>query len=101
MTEGFYLFLKAVCLHFKARLSKKLCFFPPRLVPIVGQGVLIAEASRSLRHTTLDKIPLDECSARRETSTWHHTTLTRDRHLCPRRNSNLQSQQASDRRLTT
>jgi hypothetical protein len=27
-----------------------------------------------------------------ETSTWQHTTLTRDRHPCPRRNSNPQSQ---------
>ena len=33
-----------------------------------------------------------------ETSTWHHTTLTRDRHLCPRRDSNSQSQQTSSRR---
>jgi hypothetical protein len=29
-----------------------------------------------------------------------HTTLTRDRHPCPRRDSNPQSQQASDRRPT-
>jgi len=34
-----------------------------------------------------------------ETSTWQHTTLKRDRHPCRRRNSNPQSQQASDRRL--
>jgi hypothetical protein len=27
-----------------------------------------------------------------ETSTWQHTTLTKDRHPCPRRNSNPQSQ---------
>ena len=30
-----------------------------------------------------------------ETSTWQHTTFTRDRHPCPQRNSNPQSQQAS------
>jgi hypothetical protein len=35
-----------------------------------------------------------------ETSTWQHTTLTRDRHSCPRRDSNPQSQQASGRRPT-
>jgi hypothetical protein len=36
-----------------------------------------------------------------ETSTWHHTTLTTDRHPCPRRNSTPQSQQASGRRPTS
>jgi hypothetical protein len=35
-----------------------------------------------------------------ETSTWQHTTFTRDRHPCPRRDSNPQSQQASGRRPT-
>jgi len=30
-----------------------------------------------------------------ETSTWQHTTLTTDRHPCPRRNWNPQSQKAS------
>jgi hypothetical protein len=35
-----------------------------------------------------------------ETSTRQHTTLTRDRHLCPRWDSNLQSQQLSFRRPT-
>jgi hypothetical protein len=35
-----------------------------------------------------------------ETSTWQHTTLTRDRHPCLRRDSNPQSQQASGRRPT-
>jgi len=29
---------------------------------------------------------------------WQHTTHTRDRHACPRRDSNPQSQQASGRR---
>jgi len=32
-----------------------------------------------------------------ETSTWQHTTLTRDRYLCPRRDSNPHSQQSSRR----
>jgi len=35
-----------------------------------------------------------------EISTRQHTKLTTDRHLCPRRGSNPQSQQASDRRPT-
>jgi hypothetical protein len=35
-----------------------------------------------------------------ETSTWQHTTLTTDRHQCPRRDSNRQAQQASGWRPT-
>jgi len=35
-----------------------------------------------------------------ETSTWQHTTLTTDKHPCPRWDSNSQSQQASGRRPT-
>jgi hypothetical protein len=35
-----------------------------------------------------------------ETSIWQHTTLTRDRHPCPRWDSKPQSQQASGRRPT-
>jgi hypothetical protein len=34
------------------------------------------------------------------TSTWQHRTLTRDRHPCPRKDSNPQAQQASGLRLT-
>jgi hypothetical protein len=35
-----------------------------------------------------------------ETSAWKHTTLTRDRHPCPRRDSNSKFQQASGHRHT-
>jgi hypothetical protein len=35
-----------------------------------------------------------------ETSTWYHTTLTRDRHPCPPRDSNPQYQKASGHRPT-
>ena len=35
-----------------------------------------------------------------ESSTWQHTTLTTDKHPCPRWDSNPQSQQASGRRTT-
>jgi len=34
-----------------------------------------------------------------EISTWQSTTLTRDKHSCPQRDSNPQSQQTSGRRL--
>jgi len=33
-----------------------------------------------------------------ETSTWQYTTLTRDKHPCPWRHSNPQSQEASSHR---
>ena len=41
---------------------------------------------------------IDQLLAR--TSTWQHTTLTTDRHPCPRWDSNRRSQQASGRRPT-
>jgi len=70
--------------------------------PPVGQSVVIIEASRS--HSVIHTHPVgllwtgDQPDA--ETSTWQHTTFTRDRHPCPRRDSNPQSQQAGCRRLT-
>jgi hypothetical protein len=76
-------------------------FFPMAQQPIVGQGVLIIEASRSHSDTphwagllwTSDKPDA-------EASTCQHTTLTGDRHPCLQHDSNLQSQQASSRRPT-
>ena len=48
------------------------------------------------RHTTLGRTPLEGWSARcRE-----YTTFSRDRHQCPRRDSNPQSQQANGQRPT-
>jgi hypothetical protein len=46
----------------------------------------------TLRHITLGRTPLDEWSARRW-KLWQHTTLTRDKRTCSRRDSNRQSQQ--------
>jgi hypothetical protein len=52
----------------------------------------------TLRYITFGRPPLDEWSARlRDLSILQHTTLTRDRNACPWRDSNTQSQQASDR----
>ena len=53
-----------------------------------------------LRHTTRGRTPLHEWSARRIDLYWQHTTHIRDRHRCPQRDSNSQSQQASGRRPT-
>ena len=67
----------------------------------VGQGLLIVEDSWSHSDTPQSVGLLwksDQADA--ETSTWQHTTLTRDRHPYPRRNSNPQFYQASGRRPT-
>jgi hypothetical protein len=68
--------------------------------PLGGLGRLIVRGfTITLRHTTLGRTPLDEWSARRR-DLYLTTHNTRDRHPCPRRDSNPQSQQAAtDRRL--
>jgi len=61
--------------------------------PLVGQDLLIAEVSRSHSDTPQSVGLLwtsDQTGT--ETSIWQHTTITRDRHPCPRRDSNPQSQ---------
>jgi len=67
----------------------------------VCQGLLIIEDSR-LRSDTPHSVGLLWTSDRpdAETSTWQHTTLTTDRHPCPRRDANPQSQLATGRRPT-
>jgi hypothetical protein len=65
---------------------------------LVGHVLLIIEASQSHSDTPQSVGLLstsDQSDA--EISTWQHTTLTRDRHQCPRWDSNPQSQQASSR----
>jgi len=74
-----------------------LCLFPHASTALVGQGVL-CEVPRSHSDTPHSVGLLwasDEPIA--ETYTWQHTTLTRERHQCPRRDSNLQSQKANGR----
>jgi hypothetical protein len=69
------------------------------------QWVRSSSCTRSLDHTqrrtTVGRIPLGECSARRRDL--YLTTLTKlqtDKHPCPRWDSNPQSQQASGRKPT-
>jgi len=69
--------------------------------PLVGQGLLIIETSRSHSDTSHSAGPLwtsDQPDA--ETSTWQQLTFTRDIHPCLWLNSNPQSQQVSGRRPT-
>jgi len=68
-------------------------FLPMAQEPIVVHGILIIESATPY---TLDRTPLDEWSAwRKDLHLKKHTTLTRDRHPCPLRDSYPQSQQAS------
>jgi hypothetical protein len=69
--------------------------------PLMGQGLLIFEASLSHSDTPLSVGLLwtDDRSVT-ETSTRQHTTLTTDRHPCSQWVLNPQSQQASGRRPT-
>ena len=66
-------------------------FFTMAQQPPVGQSLLIIEDSWSHSVGLLWTSDQPE----EETSTWRHTTLTRDRRPCHRRDSNPQSQQAS------
>jgi hypothetical protein len=79
-----------------ASLKQKGDSFPPMaLRPILGQGLLIIEASRYHSDTSQSAGVLwtsEQLDA--ETSTWQHTTLTRDRYPCHQWGSNLQPQQA-------
>jgi len=64
--------------------------FPPMTQQfLVGLGLLFIEASRLQTHSGRVLWTNDQPVA--ETSTWRHTTLTRDRHSCPQRDSNPQS----------
>ena len=73
-------------------------FFFARQCPL-GQGLLIHEVSRSHTTTHHSRTPLDEWSARRRDL--HLTTITTDRHICPRWDLNPQSQQARGSRPTS
>ena len=64
----------------------------------VSRGIFTVEVSRLHSYSTYSAGLLwtnDQPDA--EISTWQHTTLTLDRHSCPRRNSNPHSHQASGR----
>ena len=82
-------------INYRTLLQEQYIFFP------WCNSLLIIEASQSHSETPHSVGLLctsDQPDA--ETSTWQHTTLTRDRHPCPWRNSNPQYQQARGRRPT-
>jgi len=77
-------------------------FLPVALRPNADHGLIILEVSKS--HTAMHHVwwyfsgQSNQLFA--ETSTWKHATLITDKHPFPRRDSNRQSQHASDRRPT-
>jgi hypothetical protein len=80
--------------------SFELVYFFLWLKAPVESGFLVMKASRSNTYTqsigllrTSDPPDVEICN-------WQHKTLSRNRHQCPRRDSNPRFQQASCRRLT-
>jgi hypothetical protein len=76
---------------------------PRGSIALVDLGLPIIEAlrSRPVRHTPHSvRLLWTSYHPDAETSAWQHTTLTRDRHPCHRRDSNPQSQQTNGHRLT-
>ena len=77
-------------------------FFAVALRPNAGHGLLILEVFYNTHNDVPQSVGLlwtsDQLVA--ETSTWQHTTLTTDKHPCPRWDSKSRSQQASGRRPT-
>jgi hypothetical protein len=83
-------FVATFCICFRRPQSR--CGLRSFEQPLVGQGHCIIEASRShsdTRHSVGFLWMSDQADT--ETCTWQHTTLTRDRHPCHRRDSNTQS----------
>jgi len=78
--------------------SVRMTFFQARQL-LVGQDLLSIEASPS-HSDTPQPVGFHRKNDRRdaETSTWQHTTITRDRLPWLRQDSNSQSQQASSRK---
>jgi hypothetical protein len=95
----YLIFTKLIVVWYLMVTSKNITISPSRVglqESYAGLGLPIVEASRS---QTLHSAGLLWTSDRivAETSTWQHTTLTRDKRQCPMRDSNPQSQQASSR----
>jgi hypothetical protein len=72
---------------------------PPGSTALVGLGLLNVGVARPHSEDTTHSVGLPLASDRpvAETSTWQQATNTNNRHACPRRNSNPQSQQAGGR----
>jgi hypothetical protein len=87
--------------HHLGRFGRWWLFPPMAQQPVVDHGLLTTEASRSQLHTPhLVGLPWTSDQPDAEASSWQHTTFTSDRHPCPQRDSNPQSQQVSGRRPT-
>jgi hypothetical protein len=80
--------VQKICTWISVMCRVLLCSF---FMALVGKGLLITEVSRSHSYTPHSIGLLWTCDQPdAETSTRQNTALTRDRHLCPRRDSNPQ-----------
>jgi hypothetical protein len=90
-----------ITLYLYIVILRYMCIFYHGATVLVGQGVLFIEDSWSHSDTPhLVGLLWTSGHPVAKTCTWQHTTLTRDRHPCHRRDSNPRSQQASGRRPT-
>ena len=67
---------------------------PTHIVSVGGYCCTCLQDTHTHTHTTFGRTPPDEDRSVAETTTWQHTTLTRCRHPCYRRDLNPKSQQA-------
>jgi hypothetical protein len=90
------------CVHISG--STKSTPPPPSLVrrPYWFRASSLSRLHNHTRFNTLHRAGLlwTDDRPNTETSTWQHTTLTRDRHPCPRQNLHPQTQQMGGRRPT-
>jgi len=75
-------------------------YFLWRLDSIPGHALPLRGLAITLSHTSLSRILWMSDQPDADTSNWHHTTLTKERHPLPIRDSNPQSQEAIARTLT-
>jgi hypothetical protein len=80
------------------RCNEPIFFFPVMQQTCSGLSRFIVEVSITHRHNTLGGTPLDEGSAHRRGLYLTTYNIHKGQTSMPRRNSNLQSQKASDRR---
>jgi hypothetical protein len=77
-----------------------LCFLLMARQPLVGLDLLFGVPRSHTDTPHLVRLPWTSDQPDEETTARHHSTLSRDRYPCPRRNSNSQFQQASGHRPT-
>jgi hypothetical protein len=92
--------LYSICTSLKRIFRKVNEIIKIHIPPSPNVALLASSFLRFLNHTqrrtAVGRLPWMSDQPDAETSTGQHSTLTEERHTCPRRDSNPQSQQASD-----